>query len=57
MFTERQINIVSMNSRPDKQGNATIDMSFEIGGKEELRQLTNKLRSIDGVLDIKRSMG
>ena len=57
VFTERQININSMNSRPDKQGNATIDMSFEIGGKEELSQLTNKLRSIDGVLDIKRSMG
>lgn len=57
VFTERQININSMNSRPDKQGNATIDMSFEIGGKEELAQLTNKLRSIDGVIDIKRSMG
>ena len=57
VFTERQIDITSMNVRTSKQGKATIIMTFDIGGIEELNRLTDKLRQIEGVLDIERTAG
>ena len=57
VFTERQIDITSMNVRTSKQGKATIIMTFDIHGIEELNRLTDKLRQIEGVLDIERTAG
>ena len=57
VFTERQIDITSMNVRTSKQGKATIIMTFDIHGKEELNRLIDKLRQIEGVLDIERTAG
>lgn len=57
VFTERQIDITSMNVRTSKQGKATIIMTFDIHGVEELNRLTDKLRQIEGVLDIGRTAG
>lgn len=57
VFTERQIDITSMNSRTNKQGKATITMTFDIHGVEELGKLVDKLRQIEGVLDIERTAG
>ena len=57
VFTERQIDIKSMNVRTSKQGKATITMTFDISGKEELSRLTDKLRQISGVIDIERAAG
>ena len=57
VFTERQIDITSMNVRTSKQGKATIVMTFDIHGIEELNKLSDKLRQIEGVLDIERTAG
>ncbi|MFT4106064.1 MAG: bifunctional (p)ppGpp synthetase/guanosine-3',5'-bis(diphosphate) 3'-pyrophosphohydrolase [Lacrimispora sp.] len=57
VFSERQIDITSMNSRTNKQGNATITMTFDIHGVEELGKLIDKLRQIEGVIDIERTAG
>ena len=57
VFTERQIDITSMNVRTSKQGKATIVMTFDIHGVEELNRLIDKLRQIEGVLDIERTAG
>lgn len=57
VFTERQIDITSMNVRTSKQGKATIIMTFDIRGIEELNRLIDKLRQIEGVLDIERTAG
>ncbi len=57
VFTERQIDIKSMNVRTSKQGKATIAMTFDIRGVEELNKLTDKIRQIEGVLDIERTAG
>lgn len=46
-----------MNCRISKQGTATIEMGFEISGVEELKQLAEKIRQIEGVLDIERTTG
>ena len=57
VFTEKQIDITSMNVRTSKQGRATIIMTFDIHGTEELNRITDKIRQIDGVLDIQRTTG
>jgi len=57
IFTERQIDVKNMNARTNKQGKATITMSFDIHGTEELNTLMAKIRQIDGVLDIQRTTG
>ena len=57
VFTERQIDITSINVRTSKQGKATISMTFDIHGVEELNRLTDKIRQIESVLDIERSAG
>ncbi|RZT00672.1 RelA/SpoT family protein [Cuneatibacter caecimuris] len=57
IFTERQVDITSMNVRTSKQGTATIVMTFDIGGVEELRRLVDKLRQVESVIDIERTAG
>ncbi|MCD8371382.1 MAG: bifunctional (p)ppGpp synthetase/guanosine-3',5'-bis(diphosphate) 3'-pyrophosphohydrolase [Clostridiales bacterium] len=57
VFTERQIDITSMNVRTSKQGKATIIMTFDTHGIEELNHLIDKLRQIEDVLDIERTAG
>lgn len=56
-FTEANIDVTFMNSRTNKKGLATINMGFDIHGKEELNRLVDKLRKIDGVTDIIRATG
>ena len=54
VFTERKIDMRTINSRTNKQEKATISISFEIGSKEELASLIEKLRQIESVLDVER---
>ncbi|MDO4632631.1 MAG: bifunctional (p)ppGpp synthetase/guanosine-3',5'-bis(diphosphate) 3'-pyrophosphohydrolase [Eubacteriales bacterium] len=56
-FTERQIDVLSVNSRTSKQGTATISMSFEVENRSELDSLIGKLRQIESVIDIERTTG
>ena len=53
--TERKIDVRSINSRINKQGYATITMSFEIGGVEELNKLVDNMKKIEGIIDIERN--
>ena len=57
IFTEREIDVKNMSARTNKQGKATITMSFDIHGTEELNSLMTKIRQIDGVIDIERTTG
>ncbi len=56
-FTEKNINIMSMNTNTNKHGQATMRTSFEIHGKEELEKIVEKIRGIAGVVDIERNAG
>jgi len=47
----------SMSSKTSKQGTATINMSFEVGGVDALQQLINRLMAVNSVIDIERSNG
>ena len=55
IFTERGIDLTSMNSRVSKQGTATISVSFEISGTEELNRIIEKIKQIDSIIDIERA--
>ncbi len=57
VFTEKKIDLVSVNVRTSKQGTATIDIGFEVNNKEELSTLMEKLQQIQSVIDIERSKG
>lgn len=56
-FTEANIDVKYMNSRVNKKGLATINLGFDIHGREELARLVEKLRAIEGVTDIVRTTG
>lgn len=55
IFTERGIDIVTINSRTSKKNVATITVSFHTKGKDELTSLTEKLRQIENIFDIERT--
>lgn len=57
IFTEANIDVKFMNSRVNKKGIATINLGFDIHGKDELNRLIGKLKNIEGVTDIERSAG
>ncbi|MCD8110062.1 MAG: bifunctional (p)ppGpp synthetase/guanosine-3',5'-bis(diphosphate) 3'-pyrophosphohydrolase [Clostridiales bacterium] len=55
VFTERGIDIVTINSCTSKKSVATITVSFHTRGKDELTSLTEKLRQIENIFDIERT--
>ncbi|MDD3367264.1 MAG: bifunctional (p)ppGpp synthetase/guanosine-3',5'-bis(diphosphate) 3'-pyrophosphohydrolase [Lachnospiraceae bacterium] len=57
VMTEKNIGIQSMNTRTSKQGLATLDTTFEIGSREELKAIIERLRSVESVIDIERTSG
>ena len=56
-LTEKNIDILSLNTRVSKQGVATMIVAFEIGSREELQRIIDKVRAIDSVIDIERTAG
>ena len=57
ILTENKIEIMLLNARASKQGTATINVGFEVSSVNEMNSIIGKLRSIEGVLDIKRISG
>ena len=56
-LSEKNIDIRSVNTRTNKQDIATIGMTFEIGSREELQMIVDKLKMIKNVIDIERTKG
>ncbi len=56
-LTERNIDILSMNTRISRQGTATLQTTFEIVSREELNRVIEKIRGIESVIDIERTTG
>ena len=57
ILTERKIDVQSVSSRTSRQGLATITYEFQVPGKLALRELIEKIRQVDSVIDIERSTG
>ncbi len=56
-LTERNISILSLNTRVNKQGIVTMNTAFEVEGKEELKRVVEKIRNIESVMDVERTRG
>ena len=54
-LTEKNIDIMSMNTRTNRQGLATLQTTFEISDREELNRIIDKIRGIESVIDIERT--
>lgn len=57
LFTERKVDVTSVNCRTNKQGIATIAMSFEISDKHTLNYMIDKIRQVESVIDVERTTG
>lgn len=58
LLTENNINIAAINVRNSKKMEvASINISVEIFGREQLFKIMDKLRQIDGIVDVERSSG
>ena len=57
VFTERKIDIGSLSSRANKQGTATLEMSFQVHSKDELGAVIAQIRKIPSVIDVTRKIG
>ena len=57
LLSDKGVGILNMNVRTSKQGTATILLTFSTSGKDELRDVVEKIRLIDGVIDIERTAG
>lgn len=56
-LTEKNIDILSLNTRTSKQGVVTLWTSFEVRSREELNRIIDKIRMIESVVDIERTSG
>jgi len=57
VLTEKGIDILSFESHTAKDGTATLNIAFEISHASELKNVTEKIRQIDGVMDVERTSG
>jgi len=57
ILTERKIDVQSVASRTNRQGLATITYEFQVSGKVVLKELVDKIRQVESVIDIERSTG
>ncbi len=55
VFTERGISIMGINTRTNRQGYATMVVTFHVSGKEELSDIVARIRQIPNVIDINRN--
>ncbi|MCR4584564.1 MAG: bifunctional (p)ppGpp synthetase/guanosine-3',5'-bis(diphosphate) 3'-pyrophosphohydrolase [Lachnospiraceae bacterium] len=53
-MSDLDIDMLTVNTRVDKQGEATIQMSFETSSREEYEHIKSKLRSIPDVREVER---
>ena len=56
-FSERDINILKVNTMTSKHGIATLTISFEVKSVEELQEICGKLQNIRAVQAVKRTNG
>ena len=57
VFTEKGVNITGVNTRTNKQGIATLVISFEIKSKNQLQEISEKVRMVPSVIDVGRNNG
>lgn len=57
ILTEEDILILALRTATNKQSVSTIVVDFEISGQEELSRLISKIKQIDSIIDVERTIG
>jgi len=57
IFTEKKIDLTSLNCRISKSGTASIAVTFQVQGVEELTKVIDKIRLVESIIDIERTTG
>lgn len=57
VMSEKDLDVISMNVRTNKQQKATIDMGFRVASTDELSKVIDKLKQVEDVIDINRNTG
>ena len=57
IFTEKEINISGIQSKNSKKGIATIEVFFNIKGRDQIKVLVEKLGQRESVIDVERTTG
>ncbi|MGI6094168.1 MAG: RelA/SpoT family protein [Lachnospiraceae bacterium] len=57
LLTERKVDLTSVNTHLNKKGIVTISVAFEVGGRDVLNHLIEKIRQVESVIDIERTTG
>ena len=52
---DSNIDIMSMNTKTNKQGVDTINISFEVSSRDQFSKTVEKMRQIEGVVDMDRN--
>ncbi|MCR5625564.1 MAG: bifunctional (p)ppGpp synthetase/guanosine-3',5'-bis(diphosphate) 3'-pyrophosphohydrolase [Lachnospiraceae bacterium] len=55
VFTENDVNIISINTSVNRKGMATLKISFTINDVDAIRDLSAKLRQVEGVKSVDRN--
>jgi GTP pyrophosphokinase len=56
-FSERNINLLRVNTMTSRHGIATITLGFEVKSKEELEEICTRMQNVRGVQAVKRTNG
>ncbi len=56
-LTEKNIDILSVNTRMNRQGQATLSLGFMISSREELVKIIDKIKTIESIINVERTMG
>ena len=56
-LTEKNIDIISLNTRLSKKGLASMSVAFEISSVQELHRIIDKLSNVESVVSIERTTG
>jgi GTP pyrophosphokinase len=57
IFTEGKLDIHKVHTNTNKQGIATMEIGFAIKGMQDLNDLFQKVRQVEGVIDVQRATG
>lgn len=57
IFTEKDIDILAINTNTSKHGIITFTMTFSIKDRHELSDILKRLRAIKSVSEVKRALG
>ena len=57
IMSERNIDVTSLNSRTSKQNVATIEIGFRVSSKDELSKLADRIKQVDGIIEVSRPRG